>query len=167
MSRAAHVLVVCTGNVCRSPYVHRLLVAELGAGVRVASAGTGALEGYPMDRRAAERLRRAGGDPEGFVARQVDEEILDGADLVLTATRAHRGQTDKSGADYIDHPRRVAQRVLDEDAADVVFVGRAFQKNPGTVWKFAEDLGVLITQAHQIEWGFIGRGVGRNAVKQK
>ena len=27
------------------------------------------------------------------------------------ATRAHRGQTDKSGADYIDHPRRVAQRV--------------------------------------------------------
>lgn len=27
------------------------------------------------------------------------------------ATRAHHGQTDKTGADYIDHPRRVANRV--------------------------------------------------------
>lgn len=42
------------------------------------------------------------------------------------ATRAHRGQTDKSGADYIDHPRRVAQRVRhyatadQQDAAQVV-----------------------------------------------
>lgn len=42
------------------------------------------------------------------------------------ATRAHRGQTDKTGADYIDHPRRVAQRVRhyaaaeQQDAAQVV-----------------------------------------------
>ena len=42
------------------------------------------------------------------------------------ATRAHRGQTDKSDADYIDHPRRVAQRVRhyatadQQDAAQVV-----------------------------------------------
>ena len=28
------------------------------------------------------------------------------------ATRAHRGQTDKAGADYIDHPRRVASGAL-------------------------------------------------------
>lgn len=42
------------------------------------------------------------------------------------ATRAHRGQTDQSGADYIDHPRRVADRARHyapaghEDAAEVV-----------------------------------------------
>ena len=34
------------------------------------------------------------------------------------ATRAHRGQTDKTGADYIDHPRRVAERVRQYAAAD-------------------------------------------------
>ena len=42
--------------------------------------------------------------------------------------------------------------------ADVVFVGRQFQKNPGTVWAFADELGVTLTVAHQIEWGFKGRG---------
>ncbi|MDO4918294.1 HD domain-containing protein [Kocuria sp.] len=34
------------------------------------------------------------------------------------ATRAHHGQTDKTGADYIDHPRRVADRVRHHAPAD-------------------------------------------------
>ncbi len=50
--------------------------------------------------------------------------------------------------------------------ADVVMAGRAFQKNPGLVWQFAEDLGVTITVAHQIQWGFKGRGkVGRKTAR--
>lgn len=57
---------------------------------------------------------------------------------------------------------RVAQRILDGNSADVVFVGRQFLKNPGTVWQFADDLGIRVTVAHQIEWGFFGRGVGRS-----
>jgi len=57
---------------------------------------------------------------------------------------------------------KTAQGVLDKGQADVVFIARQFQKNPGTVWQFAEELGVDITVAHQIEWGFMGRGnVGR------
>ncbi|PSS32089.1 hypothetical protein PHLCEN_2v2130 [Hermanssonia centrifuga] len=56
---------------------------------------------------------------------------------------------------------KLAQRILDQNKADVIFVGRQFQKNPGTVWQFAEDLGVHIVGAHQIEWAFFGRGVGR------
>jgi 2,4-dienoyl-CoA reductase-like NADH-dependent reductase (Old Yellow Enzyme family) len=47
----------------------------------------------------------------------------------------------------------LAQDVLDKGQADVAIVGRQFQKNPGTVWAFAEDLGVDIYLAHQIEWG--------------
>ena len=35
---------------------------------------------------------------------------------------------------------------------DVIFVGRQFQKNPGQVWAMAEELGVEIYVAHQIEW---------------
>ncbi|KAH9947611.1 hypothetical protein B0H21DRAFT_323921 [Amylocystis lapponica] len=63
---------------------------------------------------------------------------------------------------------KTAQGVLDKGQADVVFVARQFQKNPGTVWAFAEELGVDITVAHQIEWGFMGRGnVGRSKAKAK
>ena len=53
---------------------------------------------------------------------------------------------------------KTAQAVLDKGQADAVFVGRQFQKEPGTVWKFADDLGITISAANQISWGFVGRG---------
>ena len=55
----------------------------------------------------------------------------------------------------------VAEDVIQQNKADACYAGRWFQKNPGLVWQFAEELGVQITQARQIEWGFFGRGVGR------
>lgn len=42
-------------------------------------------------------------------------------------------------------------------ALDLAICGRMFQKNPGLVWQFAEDLGVEIQMANQIRWGFGGR----------
>ena len=93
MPAAGNVLVVCTGNICRSPLIERLLRAGLGdTGIGVCSAGTGALVGHPMDPDAAARLTAMGGSAEGFAARQLTPEIALDADLVLTATRAHRGQ---------------------------------------------------------------------------
>lgn len=50
----------------------------------------------------------------------------------------------------------------DEDASDtpldLIAAGRPFLKNPGLVWAWAEELGVTINVAHQIGWGFGGRG---------
>ncbi|KAF2279096.1 FMN-linked oxidoreductase [Westerdykella ornata] len=51
-----------------------------------------------------------------------------------------------------------ANGYLEEGGLDMVFVGRMFQKNPGLVWSFAEDLGVEARWANQIRWGFGGRG---------
>lgn len=89
------VLVVCTGNVCRSPYIAgRLQVAmddSWGEGeVIVESAGTWALTGQSMDPLAAERLVAVGGDAAGFTARDLTRELLTEAALVITATREHR-----------------------------------------------------------------------------
>ncbi|OAX38165.1 FMN-linked oxidoreductase [Rhizopogon vinicolor AM-OR11-026] len=53
---------------------------------------------------------------------------------------------------------KIAQEVLDKGQADVILVGRQFQKNPGTVWAFAADLGVAIKLANQLTVGFLGRG---------
>jgi len=85
------VLVVCTGNVCRSPYVERVLGARLaGTGIRVTSAGIGALVGSAMEPRVARRVVEAGGRSDAFVARQLTPQLLAEADLILCASREHR-----------------------------------------------------------------------------
>ena len=85
------VLVVCTGNVCRSPLIERALTHAVGARIEVESAGTAALVGSPMEGRAAALLQAWRMEPAGFVARQLVRDMVARADLVLTATRAHRG----------------------------------------------------------------------------
>jgi protein-tyrosine phosphatase len=99
MGDQARILIVCTGNICRSPFIERLLQHELderrsasGPGVVVRSAGTGALAGSAMDARAAAQLVLHGGDPAGFSARDLTPALIAESDLVLTATRAHRGK---------------------------------------------------------------------------
>jgi len=47
--------------------------------------------------------------------------------------------------------------ILELARLDAVFVGRYFQKNPGLVWTFAEELETEIHLANQISWGFAGR----------
>jgi protein-tyrosine phosphatase len=85
------ILAVCTGNVCRSPAVERLLASKLGPTVAVASAGTHALVGHPMPDPMAALLTDSGIEPDSFEARRLSENMLKEADLVLTMTRAQRG----------------------------------------------------------------------------
>ena len=80
------VLAVCTGNICRSPAVERLLAAELGVDtlatadatseVVVASAGVGAVVGAPVPPQMASLVERAGASVAGFAARQLTEHLL-------------------------------------------------------------------------------------------
>ena len=93
------ILVVCLGNVCRSPLAEHLLrmrVGELlpdgGSRVRVASAGVRAMVRQPMDAHAATELERLGSDGSAFRARQLTAELAADADLVLTATRGLRSR---------------------------------------------------------------------------
>jgi protein-tyrosine phosphatase len=90
------ILTVCTGNICRSPVAERLLQAGLDqavpGGFVVASAGTRALVGEPIQPASADIVRTFGGNPEGFAARQLTSRILRGVDLVLTMTSGHRGE---------------------------------------------------------------------------
>jgi protein-tyrosine phosphatase len=87
------ILAVCTGNVCRSPAVERLLLAGVGSpsgDVTVTSAGTHALVGQPIDPPMAELIRQAGAEPAPFAARQLEPAHVREADLVLVMTRRHR-----------------------------------------------------------------------------
>lgn len=89
------VLMVCVGNVCRSPLAERLLAAratERGLGLHVSSAGVDALVGDPMDPSAAAEAVQRGAVADGFVARQLTPEMVAEADLVLAATKDVRAR---------------------------------------------------------------------------
>jgi protein-tyrosine phosphatase len=93
------ILIVCTGNICRSPFAERLLRARLherlgadAASIEVSSAGTWGLVDEPMQAESAETLLRYGGDPDGFAARALTPEQIEEADLVLGLTREHRSK---------------------------------------------------------------------------
>lgn len=53
--------------------------------------------------------------------------------------------------------KQAEEIVTGENGPDLVAAGRMFQKNPGLVWAWAEEIGVDIHVAHQIGWGFGGR----------
>lgn len=90
------VLVVCTGNVCRSPLAERVGRAHVQslladpAVLRLDSAGTRAVVGSAMDPASARVLKSLGGEPYGFRARQLTDRIAGSADITLTMTRDHR-----------------------------------------------------------------------------
>jgi protein-tyrosine phosphatase len=83
------ILVVCVGNICRSPVAERLLAKALPEH-RISSAGLAALEGHAADTDAAEAAAEIGLSLEGHVARQLTEEIGKAHDLILVMEPGHR-----------------------------------------------------------------------------
>ena len=88
------ILVVCTGNICRSPLAAAVLrdaLAEIApGGFAVESAGTNALVGEPAQPEAVAIAAGLGSTLEGFEARQLTEGMIERADLVLTLAERHR-----------------------------------------------------------------------------
>ncbi|MBX0301736.1 low molecular weight phosphatase family protein [Cryobacterium sp. 1639] len=89
------VLVVCTGNICRSSVAERLLRSQseaLGLPVAVHSAGTQSMVGHDMTPEAAHLAEHYGADPLDHHSKQLTEQQILDADLILTATREHRSK---------------------------------------------------------------------------
>lgn len=85
------VLVVCTGNLCRSVAAEQLLRATLpAADVELMSAGTHAQDGRPCHELTARALAATGFVPSQHRSQRLVPDAVRVADLVLTATREHR-----------------------------------------------------------------------------
>jgi protein-tyrosine phosphatase len=104
--RPFRILMVCTGNTCRSPIAEVSLRAAIRSGlessyarsdaaafadqVTVRSAGTLANDGSPMTVEAIAACARLGADGSGHRSRRLTASDIYEADLVLGMTREHR-----------------------------------------------------------------------------
>lgn len=90
------ILMVCYGNICRSPMAEVLLQAALderlgpGHGWLVTSAGTHAYDGYPASEQGRLAMARRGLDLSRHSSRQLTRDLLRRADRIVCMTREHR-----------------------------------------------------------------------------
>ena len=87
------ILVLCVGNICRSPMAECLLKHAFsvhGRPSEVRSAGLGAVVGHPADDHVLTLMRRRGLDLSEHRAVQVNREMLRWAQLVLIMEKSHR-----------------------------------------------------------------------------
>lgn len=80
---------VCTGNTCRSPMAEAILKDKQLPNVEVRSAGIYALEGGAMSGNSMLVLQQENIE-QAHISRQVNEEDIEWAHLILTMTLAHK-----------------------------------------------------------------------------
>lgn len=120
------ILLVCMGNICRSPLAEGALRAEAaarGLALRVDSAGTGGWHaGHAPDRRAVAVAARHGVDISGLRARKVTRDDFDRFDMVIALDRDNLADLARLRPDgaraalslFLDHvPGRAGQSVAD------------------------------------------------------
>jgi len=96
MPEPGHILVVCTGNICRSPMAEGLLKHALAGQtgplqkLKVLSAGVAARPGEPISENSVVALKKAGIDISGQHSRALTQDLLDGALVVFGMTESHR-----------------------------------------------------------------------------
>ncbi len=101
------VLLVCTGNICRSPLAEALLVRELKArnveNIEPVSAGTGAWDGAPASEGAYLVGLEHDLDLSGHRARLLTRDLVQQAELIFTMARHHRARVHELGGEGRTH----------------------------------------------------------------
>jgi protein-tyrosine phosphatase len=93
-----NVLVICIGNICRSPVAEALLSLKLKntePTVTVSSAGLGAMIGHPADPLSIELAQHLGLDISQHRARQMTPEIVFSSELILAMTKDQQLQVEQ------------------------------------------------------------------------
>jgi len=81
-----NILVVCIGNICRSPMAEYFLKREF-PDLTIHSAGISGLIGQPADSKAQLCMQRLDIDISEHIARQLNAELIKQADLILVMSQ--------------------------------------------------------------------------------
>jgi protein-tyrosine-phosphatase len=97
------ILIVCTGNICRSPLAAALMKRELDIRApgefAVSSAGTGAWEGASASEGGYLVAMENGLDVSEHRARLLTRELVEASDMIFTMGRHHRLRAQELGGD--------------------------------------------------------------------
>lgn len=86
---AVRLLMVCTGNTCRSPMAAALARHHM-PWAEVLSAGTATVAGLPASIGAMDAMQHFGLSIDDHASRPLNAYLLEDADLVLTMTDSHK-----------------------------------------------------------------------------
>ncbi len=78
-----NILVVCVGNICRSPIAEALLAHQFPQ-KHIDSAGLSAVVGNGVDPKSQQVMDPYNIDMSAHIAKQIDEKLVMTADLILT-----------------------------------------------------------------------------------
>jgi protein-tyrosine-phosphatase len=88
------ILIVCTGNICRSPMAEGLLkhfvFPKWNGCLHVHSAGTFGLDGNRAEPNAVQTMAQMGIDIRSHRARSIDEYMIQAADSIVVMEEMHR-----------------------------------------------------------------------------
>jgi protein-tyrosine phosphatase len=110
------ILVVCEGNICRSPMAAGLLAAALPR-ARVRSAGLNALVGKPAEEAAVRLMHDRGIDIARHRATQITRQMCLDSDIVLVMERDQRQRLQEMYPEVCGRVFRVGEHV-DRDVPD-------------------------------------------------
>ena len=124
----AAVLVVCTGNVCRSPVAEGLLRAAMqmrfgGSAPTIASAGVAGWKGSKADPHSIEALAERGIDISSHRGRRLSHEDLADAAVVIAMAYGHRDAVVTLAPEAIDRTFTLKELVRLLEAAPASAAG--------------------------------------------
>jgi len=108
------VLMVCVGNICRSPAAEVLLRQALPT-LTVESAGLGTVDGCPADDHVVALLAERGLEAGAHRSRQLAQWMVTSADVVLVMEASHKRQLEQQ----FPQVRGRVFRLLEAQKADI------------------------------------------------